>query len=370
MPVKLPAVVMLPPHGSSSVERWVAQGRLAAAQDLLGRLKRSGAYEPIIIIAENSDDEMALAELGGLPWRREAKAFHFGQVLAACIQIHDFEKFAYFGGASAPLQNQDALTNLADRLLSAESPLAIANNMHSSDWFLTNEISPIESLQDRLPSDNPLGWVYSQEAGVKVQSELPCAATRLDIDTPMDFAMLLGHPDVGPQTAQFLQTVPSDILKRVQAIKEILCAKAKNLTIIGRASSHLWRQLEERTQIWIRLFVEERGMVASQRLARGEVNSLVARLINEIGVQAFVESLAQLTDAVIWDTRVWMAAEIGWPSAEDRFASDLGLIEDIQNQTLRALTIAIKEADIPILVGGYGVVSGGLYALMESIKVK
>jgi hypothetical protein len=246
--------------------------------------------------------------------------------------------------------------------------MAITNNLHSSDWFLTNEVESIQDYQDRFPSDNPLGWVYAEHAGVDVLSEPPSAATRLDIDTPMDLAMLLSHPGVGSHLMQFLKTTPSDILERIQTIREVLSAKARNLTIIGRASSHLWQQLEEQTQIWIRLFVEERGMVASQRLARGEVNSLIASLIHVLGAEAFIESLEQMTDAVIWDTRVWMAAELGWPSAGDRFASDLGMVDEIQNTKLRDLTNAINEAEIPILAGGYGVVSGGLYALLETIK--
>jgi hypothetical protein len=363
----LPAILMLPPHGSTQVEEWVAEGRLAAASDLVFRLQSCGQFNPIIVIAEDAEDEETLTKLGALPWKREAKPFHFGKVLTACLQAHRLKRFGYFGGASAPLLQEVALNGLAERLLAANSPQAITNNLHSSDWFLTNEVDLLQSYQDRLPSDNPLGWVYAEQAGVEVLSEPPSAATRLDLDTPMDFAMLLGHPDAGPQTTQFLQSVPSHIIERVQAIREILSAKAKNLTIIGRASSQLWRQIEQQTQIWIRLIVEERGMVASQRLARGEVDSLVARIIDVLGEKGFVESLSHLSDAVIWDTRVWMAAELGWPSAGDRFASDLGRVDDIQNQALRALAIAINKADIPILVGGYGVVSGGLYALLESI---
>jgi hypothetical protein len=364
----IPAILMLPPHGTTPIEKWIAEGRLAAASDLVTRLKGCDRFDPILIIAENPNDEETLAKLGAIPWKRKDGHFHFGEVLASCIHDHQFDRLAYFGGSSAPLLSENDLTSLADRLLAANIPLAITNNLHSTDWALTNEVTPLKSLHERLPSDNPIGWVYAQETDVKVISEPPSAATRLDIDTPMDYAVLFGHPDVGPHLKQFLKSVPEDVVQRVSDLKAVLSSQAKTLVVIGRASAHLWQQLERQTQIWVRLFVEERGMVASRRLARGEVQSLVAMMIGELGPQSFIKKLAKMADAVIWDTRVWMGAEIGWPSAADRFTSDLGRIDEIQNEKLRELTIAIKEADIPILAGGYGVVSGGLYALLETMK--
>jgi hypothetical protein len=148
----------------------------------------------------------------------------------------------------------------------------------------------------------------------------------------------------------------------------VLRTPAKMLSLIGRASSHVWRMLEERTQIWTRVFVEERGMIASGRMGRGEVRSMVALMIDTWGPDVFVEHLAQLCDAVLWDTRVWMAHRGPWPSTVDRFAADLGFVEQIEDPALRALTKAIRQAPIPILAGGYGVVSGGLYAMLDVIE--
>jgi hypothetical protein len=364
-----PAVLMLPQRGQTPIEKWVAEGRLAACLDLVTRLNDCGRYDPIVAIVEDPEDKDALLQHGVKLQARTDEPFHFGRVLSSCLHGNGFDRFAYFGGASAPLLTKADLERLSDQLDQAGGPFVITNNLHSSDWFLCNQVSQIEIPEERLPSDNPFGWVISEEVGIRVQSEPPSAATRLDIDTPMDFVMLIGHPAVGRHLGEFLEELPDQLKVRVEALKKILLTPAQTLVVIGRASAHLWQQLEQRTQIWIRLFVEERGMVASRRVARNEVRSLIASLIRTLGPQLFIQELEEISDAVLWDTRVWMAAQVGWPTAAERFAFDLGWTEEIENKDLCELSKAIQRARIPILAGGYGVVSGGLYALLESMEV-
>jgi hypothetical protein len=62
-----------------------------------------------------------------------------------------------------------------------------------------------------------------------------------------------------------------------------------------------------------------------------------------------------------------MAHRGPWPSAADRFAADMGWDDQVEDSALRELTHAINNASIPIVAGGYGVVSGGLYALLETL---
>ncbi len=367
MPEPLPTVLMLAPHGSTAVEQWVAAGRLAAASDLILRLKASERYDPIIVLTDEAEDAHALAAFGAVPWQRPTGEFHFGSVLADCLESHGFQKVAYFGGGSAPLLLEEELIRLANELSQAKPSTAITNNLHSSDWFLVNDTTPLGHYQEQLPADNPFGWVMSERSALQVMSEPPSAASRLDIDTPMDVALLLDHPAVGPHLSEFVKTLPGEIHKRVRSIRHLLRTPASSMTLIGRASSDVWQRLERGSQIWVRMVVEERGMVASQRLARGEVRSFVAEMINQLGPVRFIQQISEMTDGMLWDTRVWMAAALGWPEAGDRFASDLGNVDEIENTLLRDMTAAISESSIPILAGGYGVVSGGLYALLESM---
>jgi hypothetical protein len=74
-----------------------------------------------------------------------------------------------------------------------------------------------------------------------------------------------------------------------------------------------------------------------------------------------------MADGLLWDTRVWMGMGREWPSTSDRFASDLGRVDWIADKPLRDLTEASLKVDFPVLLGGYGVVAGGIYALLESI---
>ncbi|MDP2350031.1 MAG: hypothetical protein Q8M74_02625, partial [Chloroflexota bacterium] len=53
------------------------------------------------------------------------------------------------------------------------------------------------------------------------------------------------------------------------------------------------------------------------------------------------------------------ADERAWPPAEDRFASDLLLPGRIDDPWLADLTASVLEADVPILLGGHGLVGPG-----------
>ncbi len=109
-------------------------------------------------------------------------------------------------------------------------------------------------------------------------------------------------------------------------------------------------------------------MVASGRVARGEVRSMIGEMLDSWGAPEFIRRLAAMTNAVLWDTRVWMAHRGGWPPVGDRFAADLGWAEQVRDPALRDLTAAICSAPVPILTGGHGVVSGSVYALVETLE--
>jgi len=359
---------MLPPAGHSSAERWVADGRLAAACDLVFRIAELDYDTCVAVLAADGGDREVFAHLGVTVLEPAAQPFHFGRVLARILEEEGYERLAYFGGGSAPLLTSNQIQEAFDHLTSTQAPTALVNNYHSSDWVVLNQAQSLIELAERLPNDNPLGWVLDHDAGFQVDALPPSAGTRCDIDTPLDVVMLQGHAALGPNMCEFLRQAPAEARETVARVREVLRTPAKMLSLIGRASSHVWRMLEERTQIWTRVFVEERGMVASGRMENGEVRSLIAEMVDAWGPAAFVEHLTQLCDAALWDTRVWMAHQGPWPSTADRFAADLGQVEQIENSALRELTKAIQRAPIPILAGGYGVVSGGLYAMLDVIE--
>ncbi|OGO12798.1 MAG: hypothetical protein A2Z66_13330 [Chloroflexi bacterium RBG_13_66_10] len=364
---RLPALLMTPPAGAKRAERWMAEGRLAAASDLVRALAQSEGIGPIYLLAAEAEDRRHLQGLGAIAWDGPDGPFHFGRALAAFAESTGAEALAYFGGASAPLLAPALADEACDRLRRGRGPLAVVNNLHSTDWIFLNSASALAGIAHLLPTDNPLGWVLSHEAGFGVESLPASAATRADVDTPADLLLLTRHPDLGPAVRQFLAGAPGHLTHHVESLLEVVATPASTLAVIGRSSSHLWQLLERRAQIWVRLFVEERGMLASGRMTRHEVRSLLGEALDTWGPREFVRRLSEMSDAVVWDTRVWMATHGDWPSAADRFAADLGWAEEVDEPGLRALTEAILQAPIPILTGGHGVVSGSALALLEAL---
>ncbi len=361
----IPAIIMLSPWGSSEAERWMATARAAAASDLVSRLRDLPQYDPILLLAADESDVDRLTAAGATPIPYRQTGFHFGRVLAETVRTQGLDRLAYFGGASAPLVHAGLLRELAERLGEAGARHAVVNNLHSTDWGLIDGSQPLLSLRERLPLDNALGWVLKHEAGYAVTDLPPTAASRLDLDTPTDILMASGHPDAGPQLTKFLGNLSPNWLERRERIQTLLATPAGHLTLIGRVLPRAWIGLGRKTQLWIRVFAEERGMIASGRHAADQVRSLIHELVGVAGAAGFAGYLAELADGVLWDTRVWMSARGGWPSAADRFAADLVWPEAIADPTLRELTQAIEAAPIPIMAGGHGVVAGGLLAMLE-----
>ena len=107
-------------------------------------------------------------------------------------------------------------------------------------------------------------------------------------------------------------------------------------------------------------------MRASGRQARGEVRSLLGYHYQQVGPARFFEHLAQLGQAVFLDSRVLFAHLGIWPSASDRYNSDLRRPERIRDLAVREFTQHALDASVPVVLGGHSLVSGGMYALVEA----
>jgi 2-phospho-L-lactate guanylyltransferase (CobY/MobA/RfbA family) len=292
------------------------------------------------------------------------EAFHFGRRLAGLMRQYPDDVHVYLGAGSLPLLSPAVLAGAVDEVSRSRGALAVTNNLYSSDWMVLNCSAAVQARPERLATDNALGWVLKTEAAVEVRSLPASAGTRLDIDTPADLLLLAMHPRTGPALEDYLRNHPFDS-RRWQAVGRRLFAAGGQVALIGRVSSSVWRHVETQTQAWIRVFSEERGMTASGRLAAGQVKSLIGAHLSRRGPAAFFEELDQMVEAVVFDTRPVLAHARRWPSAADRYASDLGLVEQIADPFLRDLTAAAVSAPIPVVLGGHGVVAGDLYGLVE-----
>jgi hypothetical protein len=241
----------------------------------------------------------------------------------------------------------------------AHDPGALANDRFSADVVaIARAATSLRDLPD-LASDNVLPRWLAETAGIPVRDLRRRWRLGVDIDGPLDLALL------GGTWSRML--APAD-RARVDAALEGIRAVARDpraeLLVTGRTSSGTLRWLEQATASRTRALVEERGLrtaVAGQRPPA----SVLGILLDSDGPGALGSIVVRLADAAILDTRVLLAHRLGadergWPSAADRFASDLLLHERIADPWLRELTAAAADAPIPILLGGHTLVGPGL----------
>jgi len=351
----------------STVEQQILQARRAATLDLLETLLETSCVERAIIA---TDDPAWGQTLKDLPLQLDIdppdRRFRFGPRLAELAERYQPGAILYAGGGAAPLMSTaDWLEVL--HILRAKPELVVTNNLHSSDWVAfrpTQGVIPLIADQDR---DNGLAWALASQGGFQVHSLPPGTSSRFDLDTPADLLIARVHPHVGPHLGKLVTGLdwPTESLEGVLGV---MAGEGTQLAVIGRSSAAVWAALESATRCWVRFFAEERGMVASGRLAGGRVRSLVADLLEQVGIEGFFAHLKGLADAVLLDSRVIFGARGIWPSNADRFNADLMRWSEVEEPFLRKFSRAAARAGIPVLMGGQSVVSGGLLALLDTLK--
>ncbi|HET92025.1 MAG TPA: hypothetical protein ENN99_14990 [Chloroflexi bacterium] len=355
--------------GQSVVERTMRDAHRAAARDLLERLLGTGLIERAVVATDDPDWGGALTGLAvDLDVDPLDEPFHFGQRLAGLIERYGARRVLCSGGGSAPLASLEDWGQVLSRLAEADR-LVVTNNLHSCDWVGFTPAADMIPHVVSQTSDNGIAWVLANEGGWPSESLPVSAATRFDLDTPADLLIAQQHPAIGPHLRTFLDELGWET-PGVDGVLAEMAREGGRLALAGRVSSAAWMALEQATRCWIRVFAEERGMRASGRQAWGEVCSLLADYIELAGLESFFDRLADLANGVLFDNRVILAARGLWPSAADRFNSDLYRWEQVQDPFLRRFTQAAAEARVPVVLGGHAVVSGGLMALVEAFEAR
>jgi hypothetical protein len=349
------------------------------------------------------------------------------------------------GSGSMPLARIGDLRRFVD-VAAGPSGFALANNRYSADAVAVAQSSILAELPP-LPADNALPRWLDECAGTEVADLSARWRLGVDIDTPLDLIVLgiaggshAGGRDLDRVTAEdddvaedgaraaawaaaaaratagesaddedavttaagsHLDAAAPLIGERLAALQGVLMNRRAELLVAGRVSAATLRWLESGVACRVRALVEERGMRAATRLAQSGTKSgsrpprsVLGELLDRDGPESFARIVAGLGDAAVIDTRVLLAHRHGadesaieppaaWPSAEDRFASDLLEPGGIVDPWLRALTTAAAgpraaagaptaggAADFagPILLGGHTLVNGGLRLLAERAR--
>jgi hypothetical protein len=344
----------------SAIEDELGRALGAAALDLLEEGLATDAFAKALLVTDN--DEIAALVPRNVEVDRDRGTFHFGKRLAGIVRKHKIQKPLYVGAGGVPLLRGSDLAGIAHRLAQSDG-VVIANNYYSADLVAFAPGSAIQRVE--LPdADNFLPRLLHDQAAL-VSEPLPrSAATQFNIDSPADLTMLKLCGGAGPRLAEYLSAFEARTEPYERLMLHLVNPKSEVL-VAGRVGSAAWSYLERETACRIRLFSEERGMQAAGRDGPGMARSMLAFHVREAGMTKFFRHLAELGDVACIDTRP-MLSHLGIDASRpDRFNSDLGRPEAIDNGFLREFTYAAVEAPLPVILGGHSLVSGGLMLLTE-----
>jgi len=92
----------------------------------------------------------------------------------------------------------------------------------------------------------------------------------------------------------------------------------------------------------------------------------VRRALLEDGAERFFHRLEEAADAAWIDTRPLLSFGGVLPPPKERFASDLFLLDEVDDPVWRSFTEAAIQCRVPVVLGGHSLVSGGLYLAAEA----
>jgi hypothetical protein len=317
-----------PGAAAGPLERDLAAARLSLARRHVAAFARAGA-EDVAIVAGGPDDTP------------------FGARLRALVAAERPEGLVVLGSGAL------ALATVADLRLFVEAAssgqrVALANNRYSADAVAIGCAESLLALTD-LPSDNALPRWLDEVAGYEVRDLARRWRLAIDLDSPLDIALVAGGNERIAQVARVARDPRAELL------------------VAGRTSAATMRWLERSVPCRVRILAEERGLRASSPADNGQrpPRSVLGLVLDRDGPAALGSILAELADAALVDSRVLIAHRLGadetrWPPAEDRFASDLLLPDRIRDPWLRALTESARSAPIPIALGGHTLVGPGV----------
>jgi hypothetical protein len=306
-----------------------------------------------------SDRPLDTALPGGAILDYEGGPFHFGRRLLGLVERYAGEGVLYLSAGTAPLLSAGRLARIASA--AGAEPALLTNNLYSSDLVAWNPASALRRIE--MPETDNILARRLKDAGLPAQSLERSAETQFDIDTPTDLAILSLAGGLGPRLQREVSRLAPDV-SRLEAILPLLTDRTAEVIVAGRLGSETWRYLETETACRVRVFSEERGLRAAGREESGG-RTILGELLERTGPAGFFEVMSELGQALLLDSRP-LFSHTGWrPSVEDRFRSDCLAVDAIEHPDLREFTKAAAEAQIPVVLGGHTLVSGGLLLLTD-----
>jgi len=248
---------------------------------------------------------------------------------------------------------------------------ALANSRFSADIVAIAGADRLAALPD-LTSDKGLPRWLAEAAGFAVADLARRWRLQVDLDSPLD-ALLIAPRRTGARLEAAGIAVDA-VRAALRGVAAVANDATLELVVAGRASAAGLAWIERSTVSRTRALIEERGFRTrpdDQRPAR----SVLGLVLDRDGPEALGARLTELGDAALVDSRVLLAHRLGtderrWPGPEDRYASDLLLVDRIEDPWLRALTASARDAAIPIVLGGHSLVGPGVRLVLGARRVR
>ena len=364
---------LCPQPAANDAERIVEAARLACLLDTAQRAHAAGFNT--IVVHTTAPHLFNDALDRNLIVHRTDPAAPIGAIVAAAARSATGP--VCYAGAGMPAMTVAHWRSIHEQI---EAGRTVANSLHSADLLAVPDASALTDLADETV-DNSFALRLRDESGLEITPLERSAATLFDLDTPADLAMLslaeaTATLEIGPRLSAALAQSEAPLAparERLAAALNTLTEREQQLMVIGRVGAYVWSALDRDTAARIRIISEERGLRAraapEERGLRARIGtaprSLLGLHADAVGPSALIDSLAELADAVIFDTRP-LFAHLNWAANRaDRFAADLGDPDAIADPQLRQFTKAAVAAPIPIAQGGHSLVSGGLLAAID-----
>lgn len=362
--MRIVAVIFEGGKAEGAVTAAMIELRHHVVLDVIAKLRATGEFDEIIVDTNYVRLREMLAGTG-LTIRQESGSFHFGRSLQAIIRESQADAVLCMGGASAPFMSAAEFAYMA-RGLREQQGVFYTNNPQSSDVVA---FAPAMALLDLAAPDrdNSLGTVLRDSGGLRRILLPHSVGVHFDLDTPADALIMAKSAHTGSHSREFLSRMGWDGARldaAIVAMNQTHC----ELGLIGRVNPAVMTHINSHTFCRLRVFSEERGMKALRREEEGMVVSLLGHFLDRLGASLFFSCLAATCDVAFVDTRVLFAHRKLHLSEEERFASDLGLWQEIEEPWLREFTRAAAVADIPVVLGGHSLVTGGMWAIVDILK--
>lgn len=362
--LKVSAVIFEGGQSTSSIEEEMTMVRKQVALDTIEKLKRVREIDEIILCTNYPDLAEEASSLGAqIDFDDNLAAYHFGTRLVNVINSRRLENVIYMGGVAAPLIREDEMAQVA-RDLKERKNVVIMNNIQSADLIAWSPARAINYIEPP-PTDNILGLLL-RRLGMNRILIPNSPRVNFDLDTPTDILILGMQKDIGKRTRAAIDELDWDDTKIRQACK-VFGTPDSHVVLSGRVGPPVMQFISMNMITHLRVFSEERGMKALGREERGEVISFVGQMLDLVGPHRFFENLGKMCQTAFIDTRVLFAHKKLRVSEWDRFNSDLGRYQVIQDPFVREFTEAAVKAPYPVVLGGHSLISGGIWLLADAI---